>query len=152
MKKTLLLLAILATTSVYAKMIDAIALIVEGEPITTSEIQSVQKRGHLSKQQAIDLLIQDRLQKVAMKDISIPEEEVDKEISRIAEQNGLSVKKMQQLLQKQGTRPGLQNLNVRVTTTIPPQYAAHRVKPVQPAVQELPVYYILRQTVHLQRS
>jgi parvulin-like peptidyl-prolyl isomerase len=103
MKKTLLLLAMLATASVYATMIDAIALIVEGEPITTSEILSVQKRGHLSKQQAIDLLVQDRLQKVAMKDISIPEERVDKEISRIAEQNGLSVKKMQQLLQKQGT-------------------------------------------------
>jgi len=103
MKKLLLLLTTLAVTSVCAKMIDAIALIVEGEPVTTSEIQSIQKRGHLSKQQAIDLLIQDRLQKVAMKDISIPEEQVDKEISRIAAQNGLSIKKMQQILQKQGT-------------------------------------------------
>jgi len=113
MKKTLLLLAVLATTSLYATMMDAIALIVEGEPITTSEIQTLQKRGHMSKKQAIDLLIQDRLQKVAMKDISIPEEAIDKEISRIAQQNGLSVKKMQQLLQKQGTNWGKYRESIR---------------------------------------
>ncbi len=113
MKKTLLLLTMLTTTSLYATMMDAIALIVEGEPITTSEIQTLQKRGHMSKKQAIDLLIQDRLQKVAMKDISIPEEEVDKEVSRIAQQNGLSIKKMQQLLQKQGTSWGKYRESIR---------------------------------------
>jgi parvulin-like peptidyl-prolyl isomerase len=103
MKKSILLLFTLCASLSYATMVDAIALIVEGQPVTTREIKTVQSRAHVSKQQAIDLLIQDRLQKAAMKSISIPESDIDKEISRIAEQNGFSIKKMQQLLQKQGT-------------------------------------------------
>ena len=103
MKKSILFLATFLCTFTYAKMMDAIAIIVEGEPITTAEIRAVQTQAHLSRQQAIDLLIQDRLQKAAMKDITIPESDIDKEVSRIAEQNGISVKKMQQILKKQGT-------------------------------------------------
>ena len=103
MKKQILLVALFACTFTYAKMMDAIAIIVDGEPITTAEIRAIQTQGHLSRQKAIDLLIQDRLQKAAMKDITIPEEEVDKEVSKIAEMNGITVKKMQQILQKQGT-------------------------------------------------
>jgi parvulin-like peptidyl-prolyl isomerase len=103
MKKSIFLFITLLCTFTYAKMMDAIAIIVEGEPITTAEIHAVQTQAHLSRQQAIDLLIQDRLQKAAMKDITIPESDVDKEVSRIAEQNGISIQKMQQILQKQGT-------------------------------------------------
>jgi len=102
--KTLLLCAVLLCSTSYGKMLDAIAMIVEGEPVTTSEIRTLQEQAHLTKQQAIDLLIQDRLQKAAMKDIVIPEEDIDKEIGRIAQQNGLSVQKMQKLLQAQGVR------------------------------------------------
>ena len=102
MKKTLFIFALLLATCTYAKMMDAIAMVVEGEPVTTAEIRAIQSQAHISKQQAIDLLIQDRLQKAAMKDIIIPEENIDKEISRIAQQNGLSVPKMQKILKKQG--------------------------------------------------
>jgi parvulin-like peptidyl-prolyl isomerase len=104
MKILIPLLIVLLSTFSSAKMMDAIAMIVEGEPVTTSEIQALQSRANLSKQQAIDLLIQDRLQKAAMKNIIIPEDEIDKEISRIAGQNGLSVAKMQKLLEKQGIK------------------------------------------------
>jgi len=103
MKKTILFTFFLVLTLAHARMVDAIAIIVEGEPVTTEEIRMLQSRAHISKQQAIELLIQDRLQKAAMKDISIPESEIDKEISRIAEKNGLTVQKMQKLLKKQGT-------------------------------------------------
>jgi hypothetical protein len=104
MKILIPLLIVLLSTFSSAKMIDAIAMIVEGEPVTTAEIQALQSRANLSKQQAIDLLIQDRLQKAAMKDIVIPEDEIDKEIQRIAQQNGLTVEKMQKILKKQGIR------------------------------------------------
>ena len=104
MKKIILLSLLFMATFTYAKMMDAIAMIVEGEPITTAEIRTIQSQAHISKQQAIDLLIQDRLQKAAMKDIVIPESQVDSEIARIAKQNGLSVPKMQKLLKKQGIR------------------------------------------------
>jgi len=113
MKKTIFLFVALLCTFTYAKMVDAIAIIVEGEPITTAEIRAVQTQAHISRQQAVDLLIQDRLQKAAMKDITIPESDIDKEVSRIAEQNGISVKKMQQILKKQGTSWGKYRESIR---------------------------------------
>jgi len=103
MKKSIFLTLTLMLSFAHARMVDGIALIVEGEPVTTEEIRKVQSRAHVSKQQAIDLLIQDRLQKAAMKDIDISEGDIDQEISKIAEQNGLTIPKMQKILKKQGT-------------------------------------------------
>ena len=103
MKKLLLLGFITLMTLSQAKMIDAIALVVEGEPITTAEIRAVQQQLQVSKKKATDLLIQDRLQKSAMKDIEIADEEIDEKISAIAAQNNLTVAKMQKILQEQGT-------------------------------------------------
>lgn len=106
MKKLFLLLLTFSTfltLFLQARMIDGIALIVEGEPITTAEIRSVQRKFRLSKSKAIDALIQDRLQKVAMKDIAISEEMIDKKIEEIAANNHVSIKKMQRILKKSGT-------------------------------------------------
>jgi len=103
MKKSILIIFTLLLSLAHTKMVDGIALIVEGEPVTTEEIRMLQSRAHISKQQAIDLLIQDRLQKAAMKDISISEGDIDQEISKIAQQNGLTIPKMQKILKKQGT-------------------------------------------------
>ena len=91
------------TATLQAKMVDGIALIVEGEAVTTAEIRAVQTQMGLSKSKAIDILIQDRLQKAAMKDIIIPEENIDKKISEIAVQNDVTIPKMQKILQEQGT-------------------------------------------------
>jgi len=105
MKKTLLFLStLLVLTSITsAKMVDGIALIVEGEAITTAEIHTLQTQMSMTKSQAIDLLIRDRLQKIAMKDISISETDVDKKIEEIAAKNNLSIPQMQKILQNQGT-------------------------------------------------
>jgi len=86
-----------------AKMVNAIAMTVNGEPITTSEISNLQQKARVTKQQAIDLLIQDRLQNVAMKKITVDESDIDSKISQIAAQNNLTVSKMQKLLKEQGT-------------------------------------------------
>ncbi len=103
MKQSIILLLLILAVFIHARTIDAIALIVEGEPVTTAEIQAVEQQTGVSHKEAIDLLIQDRLQKAAMKNITVAEEEIDKEVDRIAKQNGISVKKMQQILQQQGT-------------------------------------------------
>ncbi len=105
MNKTLLHLFVMfaLATVLQAKMIDGIALIVEGEAVTTAEIRAVQTQLGITKDQAIDLLIQDRLQKVAMKDIKISEESIDEKISEIAAQNDLTIPKMQKVLLEQGT-------------------------------------------------
>jgi len=94
---------ILLTLTLQAKMIDGIAMIVEGEAITTAEIRAVQTQMAVSKEESINLLIQDRLQKSAMKDIKISEESIDAKISEIAAQNNLTIPKMQKILSQQGT-------------------------------------------------
>jgi len=103
MKKLIIIGCIALLTFAQAEMVNAIALIVNGEAVTTAEIRAVQKQMNVSKKQATDLLIQDRLQKAAMKNVSISEDAVDSKITQIAAQNNLTVPKMQTLLKQQGT-------------------------------------------------
>jgi len=103
MKKFILLGFITFLTFSQAKMVDALAIIVEGEPITTAEIRAIQTQMSISKKKATSLLIQDRLQKSAMKDIAIDEGAIDGKISAIAAKNNLTVPKMQKILKEQGT-------------------------------------------------
>jgi parvulin-like peptidyl-prolyl isomerase len=105
MNKTILYFTglILLTFTLQAKMMDGIAMIVEGEAVTTAEIRAVQTQLSVSKEEAIDLLIQDRLQKSAMKDIKVSEESIDSKIAEIAAQNNLTIPKMQKILLQQGT-------------------------------------------------
>jgi len=102
-KKLILLGFIALITLAQAKMVDGIALIVEGEAVTTAEIRAVQQQMRISKEKAIDLLIQDRLQKAAMKSVNISEDEVDTKIAGIAAQNNVSIPQMQKLLKQRGT-------------------------------------------------
>ena len=57
MKKLILLGFITLITFTHAKMIDGIALIVEGEAVTTAEIRAVTQQLGVSKEKATDLLI-----------------------------------------------------------------------------------------------
>jgi len=103
LKKLIFIGFISLLTFSQAKMVNAIAMTVDGEPITTSEIRNLQQKAQITKQQAIDLLVQDRLQNIAMKKITVPESDIDARIGQIASQNNLSVAKMQKLLKAQGT-------------------------------------------------
>lgn len=103
MKKLVLLGFITLMTLSQAKMVDAIAIVVEGEPITTAEIRAVEQQMQISKKEATDLLIQDRLQKSAMTDVNIAEADIDSKIANIAAQNNLTIPKMQKILKEQGT-------------------------------------------------
>lgn len=103
MKKLVLLGFMTLLTFSQAKMVDGIALVVDGEPVTTAEIRAVQQQAQVTKEEATNLLIQDRLQKSAMKDIHIDESAVDSKIAAIAGQNNITVPKMQKILKEQGT-------------------------------------------------
>ena len=103
MNKIFFVLLLMSFSSLEAKMIDGIALVVEGEAITMAEIRAVQTQVGVNKSQAIDLLIQDRLQKSAMRDIAIDETQVDKKIEEIAAQNHVTIPKMQKILKQSGT-------------------------------------------------
>jgi parvulin-like peptidyl-prolyl isomerase len=83
-------------------MINAIAIVVEGEPITTAEIKAVQTQMSISKSEAQNLLIENRLQKSAMRSITVSEDDIDTRIAKIAQKNGLSIKQLQKEIKKQG--------------------------------------------------
>ena len=126
----------------YSKTLDAIALVVEGEAITTAEVKAVQKKMNIPKAKAETLLIQDRLQKSAMKDIFINEDSIDEKVTFIAKQNGLSVKKMQEILQQQGTSWSQYRSNMRDALK-KEQFFQKKVMPSipQPSQEELKLFY-----------
>jgi len=103
MKKIVLFIMIVLFTFAHARVVDAIAMVVEGEPVTTAEIRAIRTQMGVSKKKAIDILIQDRLQKSAMRDIVIDEALIDGKVKEIASQNNISVAKMQKVLKSQGT-------------------------------------------------
>ncbi len=103
MKKIFLLL-IVTLLSTKAQFLDAIAIDVEGEPITTLEIQAVQQKLKMSKQAAVETLIKDRLEKAAIKKagIEISKEEIEAKINAIATSKRLTKEKMRVLLAQKG--------------------------------------------------
>ena len=142
MKKLILLGFIALFTLLHAKMVNAIALIVDGEAVTTAEIRAVKQQLGVDKEKAIDLLIQDRLQKAAMKNITISEDAIDEKISQIAAQNNISVPEMQKVLKERGTtwtkyRSSIKDtikketfFREKIAATIPP-----------PSDEELKIFY-----------
>ncbi len=142
MKKLILIGFITLLTSIDAKMLDAIAIIVEGEPVTTAEIRAIQTQMSVSKKQAESLLIQDRLQKSAMKDIAIDEKAIDSKISSIAAQNNITVPKMQQILKEQGTSWSRYRSNIRDAMKKEKFFQENVVRTIpEPTEDELALYY-----------
>ena len=103
MKKLLSLLLFCMITS-EAQVIDAIAIDVEGQAITTLEIQVVQQKLKMSKNAAIEMLIRDRLEKAAILDagITVSDDEIQEKIATIAASKHLSTTQMKTILQKRG--------------------------------------------------
>jgi peptidyl-prolyl cis-trans isomerase SurA len=142
MNKLLLLGCITLFSFAQAKMVDAIALVVEGEPVTTAEIRALQTQMSVSKQEATNLLIQDRLQQSAMKNIAISEEAIDERISGIAAQNNLTVPKMQKILKGEGTPWSKYRKNVRDAMKKEKFYQENVVNSIpEPTEDELRLYY-----------
>ena len=103
MKKILPLL-IFTLISTQAQVIDAIAIDVEGEAITTLEIQAVQEKMGMSKQAAVEALIKDRLEQSALTKahIQIDSAEVQAKAQAIASSKGLTQEQMKNILAQKG--------------------------------------------------
>jgi len=103
MKKILPFL-LFSLISIQAQVIDAVAIDVEGEAITTLEIQAVQQKMNMSKQAAVEALIQDRLEKSAIKkaNIQVSHEEIQAKVQAIASSKGMNQDQMKDLLAKKG--------------------------------------------------
>ena len=103
MKKILPILLFSLITS-QAEVLDAIAIDVEGQAITTLEIQAVQQKMNISQQAAVEALIKDRLEKSAIEKagITIEHSEIQAKVNAIASAKGLSQAQMQKILQQKG--------------------------------------------------
>ena len=86
-------LLVLTVSILQAKMIDALAAIVEDAPITLYDINKLLEQGVATKQEAIDLLIRKKLeeQEIKKRGITVGDEEVYDEIERLARANGMTI-------------------------------------------------------------
>ena len=142
MRKLVLLGFAVLFTFVQAAMVDGIALVVEDEPVTVAELRAVQKQMNVSKEQATELLIQDRLQKSAMKDIEIADADIDTKIQSIATQNNLTVTKMKEILQEQGTSWSKYRSSVKDAMKKEKFFQEHIARSIpSPTDDELKLYY-----------
>jgi hypothetical protein len=142
MKKILFMILVLLATLSQAKVLNAVAIVVNGEPITTEEIKAVQKQLHVSKKEAQNMLIENRLQKGAMRGIKVSEDEIDQRIKMIAQQNGISVKKMQGILKKQ--HQSWNRFRDQIKTSIQKQkFFKSKIAPTiaEPSEDELKIFY-----------
>ena len=88
----------------FANVIDAIALVVNNEPITTYEIIKTAQNLHISKKEAIDLLIRKKLEASQIKKfgIEVSDMELDNALENIAKKNGLDIFSLEQAIEAKG--------------------------------------------------
>ena len=106
MKKLLFLAAgVLSALNLYsAQMINGIAAIVENEPITLYEVYSLKEQLKTTEQDALNLLIRDRLEDAQIKNLNlnVTPFELNDRIEAIAKQNGMTNSQFRSSIQAQG--------------------------------------------------
>lgn len=107
MKKILSALLIAFTifaAPIFAGLVDAVSIVVNGQPITLYEIYKAKKSLGISKSKAVELLIKKRIKEAELKrlGVTVDDYDVNMEIERIAHQNGIDSLKMRSILAKEG--------------------------------------------------
>jgi parvulin-like peptidyl-prolyl isomerase len=100
MKK--IVLGIIVPLLLTARIIDAIAVLVNKESITLYEITSLSDKMHISNKKALEILIRDRLEKTEIKkrNIEISDFEFEKKFEEFIAQKGLSKNEFREILEK----------------------------------------------------
>ncbi len=99
-----LLSFLLILTPGFTKMIGGIAMTVNGEPVTLYEINAMHQRAHISKEDAVNALIQQKIeeQEISKNSIYATPEEIDKRIEQLAQQNKMNLSQFKEAVQKEG--------------------------------------------------
>jgi hypothetical protein len=103
MIKILTVLALMMTLS-FARMIGGVSMTVDNEPITLAEIKAFQTQNKISKEDAVNALIQRKLEEQVIKEygIYVNPYDVDKEAELFAKKNGVDMAGLKKGLEKQG--------------------------------------------------
>ena len=101
---TILLCLTILSAPLLAGLVDAVSIVVNGQPITLYEIYKTQKSLGIPKTKAIELLIKKRIKEAELKrlGVTVDDYDVNMEIERIAQQNGIDSLKMRTILAKEG--------------------------------------------------
>ena len=100
----ILLVVLIFTIFSFAKIVGGIAMLVNGDPITTYEIKSFAKKNHISINDAVNSLIQQKLelQEAEKLGITVSGMEIDNEMINLAKKNGLSLEEFKRELRREG--------------------------------------------------
>ena len=125
-----------------ASMVDGVAIIVDNQPIMMSEIAKTRASLNISKKEAIDKLIIQKLQKNALESIKVGEDEVDQKIAQIAARNKVSEAKMRGLLKQQGTSWAQYRENIKREIQKQKFFQTEVLSSIErPSEDELKLYY-----------
>jgi len=107
MRKTLKLLSIsllFGYSTLFGGLVDAVSIVVDGEPITLYEVYKTRQETGLPKEKAVEYLIKERLKDKELKRLAIviDDFDVNQEIERIAGQNGIDSLKLRTILANKG--------------------------------------------------
>ncbi|KAA6226101.1 hypothetical protein FMM58_02610 [Campylobacter sp. LR291e] len=96
MKKIVIILLFLSTC--FSAVINSVAIVVESEPITMYDIEHTKQNLGVSSQEAISLLVNEKIELIQMKqfNVYVNELEVDTGIEKLLEQNRVDMDKLKQ--------------------------------------------------------
>ncbi len=97
-------IGLLLVSSLFAKMIDAIAIVVNNEPITLYEIEQAKRALGISTKEAVELLIRKKLELSQIKKfaLEVSDFELQDAIDSYARQKGMDIFQLQQLVEQKG--------------------------------------------------
>lgn len=98
------ILTFCVATGLWAQMINAVAAVVNGEPITLYEIRQAAAQEKIDAKKALDMLIDLRLQESRIKELGlgVDEYEVDTRVELIAKRNNLDSLTLREVLEGRG--------------------------------------------------
>ncbi|WP_200762807.1 peptidylprolyl isomerase [Nitrosophilus alvini] len=103
MKKFLAAL-LFTLSSLFAGLVDGIAIVVNNEPITMYEIVKTSKILGVNKEKAVDILIQKKLEDAEVKKLGLKVDdfELEKELEKFAAQNSLTLSQLKNIIKQKG--------------------------------------------------
>jgi len=98
-----LLLILIFSSLLSAKVYDGVAVVVEDKAITLLDIKKEMQAGHLSAKQASDILIRKKLEalEISQRNISVSSSEVYDDIKKMADSNSMTISQLYDAIREQ---------------------------------------------------
>jgi peptidyl-prolyl cis-trans isomerase SurA len=87
-----------------ARIVDKVIASVEGEPITSYELQNFSKQNNISRDKVLGILIEKKLidSEIKKRGINVDDFEIEDELEKVAKQNGMDLFQFKNILMQRG--------------------------------------------------